>query len=227
LTIAPELTLYEDLSDTWSHGLARFDGQELERAIWDAPVVADEGPLLAALVQRGRLGKSHLTAEWRVYAGGEALELVLDVDWRASRRLLKLELTPPEPVVGRLDGVLGGPLDRGVEARERPLQDFTLMRLKSGRTLGVVCPDVFGIDAVDDRVRLTLLRSPFMAHHDPIDPETFVRRTVADQGSHRFRFQFLAGDSLRPSDLAERALMLQRAPLIAESTKGMMARSTW
>jgi alpha-mannosidase len=224
LSFSPMFVLRSDLSDTWSHGVTQFDGERLAEAAWEAPEVADEGPLMVAAVQRGRIGEARLVADWRAFEGG-VVELTLDIDWRAERQILKLELPMPYPLEGRTDGVLGGAIDRGLEARERPLQDFTLIRLASGDSVGVACPDVFGIDARGDTVGLTLLRSPFMAHHDPVDPADFVRRTTADQGPHRFRFQFFAGRLLDPQDLARRALMIQRPPLVVETTQGMTARS--
>jgi alpha-mannosidase len=227
LELAPELILYEDTSDTWSHGLTRYEGAEADAARWDAAEIVDTGPLLAAALQPGRIGDSDVAAEWRVHAGGAAAELLLSVDWRARHKILKLVLRLPEAIAARTDGVLGGAISRHGEKRERPLRDFTLVHLASGGAFGVVCPDVFAIDADEKGLRLTLLRSPFMAHHEQIDANQISRRTLADQGPHRFRFQFLAGEDLTIEALERRALMLQRPPLVSDWTNGMTSRSPW
>ena len=87
---------------------------------------------------------------------------------------------------------------------------------------GVVCPDVFACDATPERLRLTLLRSPLMAHHDP-SPPSFARPVVADQGEHLFRFRFHLAP--RPcAELQAEARQWQRMPLVAETTRGMPCR---
>jgi alpha-mannosidase len=227
LVLAPELSLHRDPSDTWSHGVTRFEGERLAIAHWQPATTADGGPLLAAAIQMGRIGDSLLRAEWRLNADDAAAELLLTVDWRASNLLLKLALRLDAAVVGRTDGVLGGALRRDLEARERPLRDYTLLRLAGGARVGVVCPDVYALDLDDGHARLTLLRSPFMAHHDPVVAEDHPRRVLADQGRHHFRFQFLSGADLTVEELERRALMMQRPPLVAEGTRGMIVRSAW
>lgn len=89
--------------------------------------------------------------------------------------------------------------------------------------LGVVCPDVYALDATPVRTRFTLLRAPYMARHQP--QGAFPAAVVADQGPHRFRFRFF----LKPptmETLATHAVALLRPPLTAELTRGMKARWT-
>jgi alpha-mannosidase len=180
---------------------------------------------MASALQRGSVRGADLLAEWRVYAGEPMVELMLRVHWRAARRLLKL--TMPIKLAARTDGVMGGALPRDLDRRERPIQDFTWLRLADGRALGIVCPDVFALDGDADGVRLTLLRSPLMAHHDPSPAADFPRAVCTDQGVHEFRFQFTAFDGLIPDELARRAAMLHRPPIMADWTKGMTARGDW
>jgi alpha-mannosidase len=223
--LTPALTLIEDLTGTWAHGLERYDGPVVAEAAWDAPQSVHFGPLMASSVQSGRLDGIDLQADWRTYATEPFVELIVRVNWCALHRVLKLVLPFDQPVIDRLDGVMGGTLERGAERRERPFRDFTLIRLESGLAFGVVCPDVFALDADERAVRLTLLRSPLMAHHHPSYPATPARGVPADQGLHFFRFQFFCGEHLRPEALDLAALALHRPPLCADITKGMPARS--
>lgn len=126
--------------------------------------------------------KRWLAAEWRVYADETWVELILDVHWAARFKVLKLVL-PASEEAARLDGTPGMALTRANDGKERPLQGYTCL----GR-LGVVCPEVFAMDATPAQARFTLLRSPFMAHHKP--QGFFPAAITADQGSHRFRFRF-------------------------------------
>jgi alpha-mannosidase len=222
--LKPDLVSIEDPTGTWAHGVDRF-GDVATRAIWGAPQPVHAGPLMSSTVQRGQLGRSDLLADWRVFAEEELVHLTLRVHWHALYQVLKLILPFSVDIEDRVDGVLDGTLNRGQERRERPLRDLTLVRLKSGLLVGVVCPDVFAIDAGQRALRFTLLRSPFMAHHHPSHPATPPHAVPADQGPHTFRFEFMAGEGLDVSFLEGRALALHRPPLMSDWTKGMVSRS--
>lgn len=211
------LQIIGDPTDTWSHRVDRYAEAPLAEAQWQPPVVQDRGGLMASMVQNGTIGSSRLKAEWRVYAGEPWAELLLDVHWCEQHRILKL-VVPAGGAATRVDGTPGMALERVNEGREVPVHDWT--RLAG---LAVVSPDVFAMDATPERARLTLLRSPLMAHHDPEGP--FARSVVADQGPHRFRFRFWLGET--PVErLAAAALSLNRPALVAEWTAGMPARWT-
>jgi hypothetical protein len=92
-----------------------------------------------------------------------------------------------------------------------------------GKLGAVVCPDVFSISATPAAVRLTLLRSPLMAHHDP-DPGTHPRRVFSDQGTHAFVFRFYAVTPAR-SVLESAAAGLQQPPCVGDVTRGMPLRA--
>ena len=209
------LHLLDDPSDTWSHDIDRYAEGPFTAAVWAAPRVQDKGPLLASILQDGTIGTSRLKAEWRVYAGETWAELILDVLWVERFKVLKLVL-PGSGTPQRLDGTPGMALPRANDGAERPLQDYTCLG-----PLGVVCPDVYALDATPDRTRFTLLRSPHMAHHQPRGE--FPAAVVADQGAHRFRFRFFLQTPV-VERLAAHALALLRPPLTAELTRGMKAR---
>ena len=219
----PYLDLIEDPSDTWSHWIDRYPAGPGVSAQWSTASLIDRGPLMASLIQTGALAESTLRAEWRVYGGEAFVELRLGVHWRAKQKLLKFVVPLPVGVERRTDGILGGHIERDNNACERPLRDWTLLHLGTGSTLGVVCPDVFGIDATPQALRLTLLRSSVMAHHVPYFG-TGPRAVISDQGVHEFRFRFFCGASVNETLLDSHALMMQRPPLIADLTRGMPTR---
>lgn len=216
LTLPVAVHLIDDATDTWSHGRTGYDEIPLAVAQWQAPVILEQGPLRVALRQEGRVGSSMLSAEWRVHAGDAAVELLLTVRWSETRRLLKLVLPlAGEPI--RLDGTPGLVVERANDGREMPLHDAVALP-----RWGLVCPDVLACDATPARLRLTLLRAPLMAHHDPAPPSV-PRPVIADQGEHLFRFRFHLAP--RPAQaLLDEAVMWQRMPLTADTTRGMPCR---
>ncbi len=217
------LHLIDDPSDTWTHESDRYGEKPLATVKWDKARVQDSGPLMASIHQAGTVGKSQLTAEWRVYAGEPWVELLLNITWAECQKVLKLVL----PGMGgkeRLEGTPGMGVIRVNSGREVPVHDWTLW----GK-MGVVSTDVFGLDATSTRLRLTLLRSPYMAHHTPLKADPlkggFPRAAIADQGRHRFRMRFWLNGATEQA-MAAQALALYRPPMNAELTRGMPARWT-
>lgn len=221
----PRLVLFDDATDTWSHGVDRYPRTNSVSPEWDVVQTLDHGPIMTAFCQSGRIGSSQLRAEWRVYAGFPWVELRLHVLWVEKRRMLKLEWTHPAGIASREDGIMGGSLIRSGDGRELPFRDWTLLRPREGMTaLAMIAPEIFALDGDGQRVGLTLLRSCAMACHEP-NPGTDPRTVFSDQGCHTFRFRLLAGNSLTANQLDVLALGLHRPPLHVELTRGMKTRA--
>jgi alpha-mannosidase len=216
------LHLIADASDTWSHGIDRYGDEPAAVAHWDSTEQADRGPLMASLIQKGRIGDSALQAEYRVYKGVAMGELLLRVQWVETHKILKLTLPLPGEALCRFDGIPGGELERPLTGCESPIRDRTLLELADGSWLGVVCPEVYAMDCTPTRLRLTLLRSPFMAHHDPHGPQSF-RGRVSDRGENDFRLRIFHGPDISGRQLDEQALAWQRPLITADLTRGMPA----
>ena len=175
---------------------------------------------MGAFGQTGRVGDSTLWAEWRVYADEPFVELRLRVNWRERRQLLKLMLGLPAGTgETRRDGIPGASLERPNSGRECPVRDWTLVG-DGAKRLGVVSPDVYALDATPARLRLTLLRSPIMTHHDP-NLGTAPRVTIADQGEHEFRFRFCGGKQVTEAYLDGQALVQHRPLITGDLTRGI------
>lgn len=223
VTVSPRLDLIEDTTDTWSHGIDRYGEESIATATWEPAVIVDQGPIMASAICAGRIGDSGLWAEFRVYHDEPFVEMNLRVRWVEQRKVLKLTIpTTPAAAVenrARIDGILGGHLERDPDGKERPLRDWTMMNLSNGNRLGIVAPDVFALDATSARIRLTLLRSCWMAFHEPYEGPG-PRGIFSDQGVHHFRFRFFAG-GIDPQQMDRQAKMLQRPLIFADLTRGM------
>lgn len=219
----PRFDLIEDRTDNWSHGTDRYPEGPIASPVWNAPSLLDSGPLMASLFQAGTIGSSALRAEWRVYAGEPFVDLRLLVHWCERLKILKMTLLLPKEVKEREDGIPGASLVRLNNGAERPLRDWTMCRSGKRARFGVVSPDVYALDATAARIRLTLLRSPIMTHHDPW-LATSPRGMIADQGEHEFRFRFFCGAGVTAKFLERQALMMHRPLVAADLTKGMPRR---
>jgi alpha-mannosidase len=222
---SPRLALIEDLSDTWSHGLDRYPDGPGDSAAWSDSALIERGPLMSSLVCDGTIGRSDVRTEWRLYAGQPWAELRLRVHWRERHRVLKLVVPLPGARRGTF-GIPGSTLAREPDGRELPLRDLALIDCADNKRLGVICPDIYAADLLPERLRMTLLRSPWLAHHDPYRPTAAAAAfaPVADQGVHEFRFAFALETKLDVSALEAKAQAWNSPPVIADLTRGMPSR---
>lgn len=221
----PELRLIEDRSDTWSHGIDRFAGPQLDHAHWDEPELVETGPLRHLWRVTGRIGESRLCADWRRYRGHHFYELRLRVNWHEHHRLLRLSWAPGAAITSREDGISGGGLPRASDGRELPLRDRSLLKLTGGQRAGLVAPEVFAVSGDKNEVHLTLLRSCPFAHHDPkILPAKLEHYAWVDQGEHTFVLRFFPAGKVTARTLDRHALHLQQKPVAADVTRGMPHR---
>jgi alpha-mannosidase len=209
-----------DPSDTWTHVIDRYADGPVTPAEWKEPRVLTTGPLLASFLRLGKIGESKLRMEWRVYHDEPLVEMRLRIQFNDPHALIKLSLTMSARATGRRDGIMDGQLRRDSDGKERPLRDWTVVELSDGREIGIICPDVFALDGTADRLRLTLLRSPLMAHHDP-RPADDDLGTPADQGINDFRFWFTLGRAIDTELLERRVNLVHRKPIAANLTVGM------
>jgi alpha-mannosidase len=150
-----------------------------------------------------------------VFAGQSALHLRLSVVWGEAQRLLRLRLAAPAKLDRRIDLVSGGPLARPLDSQEYPLNGAlvvgdTARQDRPCHTMAVIAPEVFSVSADAEGVSLTLLRSPYVAHHDPYPAANRPDHPLTDQGLHEFDIILAPGAALdlaEPARLARQMLM--------------------
>jgi alpha-mannosidase len=189
------LTTHADTSDTWSHGLDRY--VEAPSSVFESGsdwVQVEHGPLRWRWVNRFACDRSACCWTVDLFGDDRRMQMHIAVDWAGVQQVLKLGLRPGFAVTSRIDGVAGGDLAREVDGRELPFQGHLHV---AGQSTGltIVTDDVYaaGVQA-NGTVRLTLLRSPYAAHHDPyIADAPGCRFDVTDQGTHHYRLVLIPG----------------------------------
>lgn len=219
----PRLVLQHDSSDTWSHRIDRYEEPVAALPVMEHCVMINRGPLMASIMEYGKIGSSPYETHWQLHADEPTITLDLHIEWIERQRILKLVWDMPTACMYRMDGIPGGVLKRESDGRERPLRDLTQLHLADDSVLGISCPDVFALDGCADQVRLTLLRSALMAHHIPHNGQAASRR-FSDRGEHDFHFVFTAGESASIKSLEQLASQHWNKPLMTDQTKGMPSR---
>jgi alpha-mannosidase len=179
----------EDPSDTWSHGVVRYEGEEQALKFLGAQAV-ETGPVRATVRLAFAWRGSTVREDVYLYEGDEALGVRLVVDWAERSQLLKMVV----PVAGAgADAAVAlpyGAITRPSDGREEVMQRWVDIATSQG---GLTCASDFtyGYDLADGRLRLTLLRSPRWADHGaPWPHDRGLEPSHTDQGVHRVSLLF-------------------------------------
>lgn len=181
-----------DWSDTWSHGVFRFD-EDLGTFTDGMLEVTESGPVRATLRATSFWGDSKLVQEFSLTAGQPFLDVRVTVDWREQLKLLKLQfpvnVADPQPTYE----IQFGALPRPANGEEEPgLHWFDVTGGDAAHGLTVLNDAKYSYDVRDSRMRLTVLRGAVYAHHLPkqLQPEA-EHYQYLDQGVQEFRYRLL------------------------------------
>ncbi len=180
-----------DTTDTWSHGLHRFDGDTSVLDVRGVRLVED-GPVRRCVRVEYGHGNSRLDLDVRVYAGSSVVEVAGLVDWHDPHHVLKLRL-PLDLRMPRANFEIPfGRIERATDGTEVPGQRWVDMsgvdrgtNLVRGLTVSNDGKHSFDADA--EVLGITLVRSPIHAHHDPKVPGADTRYHHQGMGRHAFR----------------------------------------
>jgi len=181
----------EDKSDTWSHGVFRFDNVIGEFSCKEIKVV-ENGPIRATIRVKYKYGNSSMIQDFVLYKDLDYLICKISVDWHENMKMLKLEfptnLNEPKVTYEIQYGTINRPND-GEEEPGLRWVDLT-GKDKYGKTLGlaIINNSKYSYDVRGSSVRLTVLRSPPYAYHIPTKLEQGVDYEYTDQGQQSFMY---------------------------------------
>ncbi|MDR2138957.1 MAG: twin-arginine translocation signal domain-containing protein [Tannerella sp.] len=180
----------DDPSDTWSHDIRTFDREigAFEQA--DVKRLYGEGALQATLRVTTAYGRSTLTVDWSLTAGSRRIDAEVKLDWHERLKMLKfsfpVDVADPVPtcespygfIVRRPNGD-EDPCHRWIDVTGR----------RDGLTCGLtVFSDAkYGYSVADNDLRLSVVRSPVYAHHNPKPLLPEIEYEWMDQGIQSFR----------------------------------------
>ena len=218
------LDILDDPSDTWSHDMTRYPGKA--KYSWKLGTgkfrpFAD-GRIMTSAMQSWKCPAGEFELEARVYRGEPgAIRCKLRVYWNGRQELAKLGFSPPFEVTGVRAGAPGGEIRREADNRELPFCDFVSLSGANGEAFTVVSRDIYGCDVTKrGKLRLTLLRSPYCANHDPRVVENEAEFPVCDRGMHEFEFTVFAGAPFDAGAVADEVNRQTRPVRFTESTLG-------
>jgi len=192
---AARAIVLDDPSDTWSHGVHRFD-----KAIGGFSAtrvrLVEQGPVQATIRVESAYGTSKLAQEFTLYRGLDAIEVRVTVDWREQFKALALSFPVDLRFFKATYEIPYGQITRPADGEEEPGQSWIDLSGEARAAgvpygLSLLNDGKYSFSVTDRDMRMTVLRSPIYAHHDPAVPELGEPYSFIDQGIQRFSYTLL------------------------------------
>jgi len=194
----------DDNSDTWSHGLSRYDGPARAGACFSDPILIEAGSLRSTVALNGTLGRSRISVLASLEPGRRILWFTAKILSVEPLSIVKLRIRLPGSIWSARHLVAGGWIERPLDGLEYPIHHALRAETTSG-AIGLILPDSFAVDVSQREIRPTLLRNSIHAYHSSnrllqatpasfgSTPET-AGRFGTDDGPHRIRMAVAFGN---------------------------------
>ncbi|MDR1623637.1 MAG: twin-arginine translocation signal domain-containing protein [Tannerellaceae bacterium] len=181
--------IIDDPSDAWGHDVKAYDREIGSFGEANIKTLCN-GPLKATIRVTSRYGQSKLTADWSLYAGQRCIEADITLDWHERQKMLKFSFpVDVQSPVATYETPYGF-IEREANGNEDPGQrwiDVTGRQGTEAYGLAVLNDAKYGYSVKDNDMRVTIVRSPVFAHHDPRKLDDDQEYAWMDQGLQTFR----------------------------------------
>ncbi len=216
-----------DRTDTWGHGVTRFDriagtfGQAEARLV-------EHGPTHATIRTRSRWRDSWVQQDFRLHVASEEIVVDVKIFWAEEYTMLKLGFELPIAGARSINEGAYCVVEKECDGTERPCGSWTaLTGFRDGGSgdpaadstgLGIATDLVHGFDATDRgdgaSLRLSILRGSPYALHDPHPHHPDEDLDFLDHGITRFRYTIVPVMNRDLPTRMARAASLLCSPLI-------------
>jgi alpha-mannosidase len=220
---AASAVVLDDPSDTWSHGVFRYDhliGMFQVKSIR----LIDNGPVKAVIRVTSGYEASELVQDFTMYRELDQIDVHVTVDWHEHFKMLKLRF-PVNITSGKaVYEIPYGSIERPAKGDEEPGQkwvDLTGEENNSKRRYGLslLNDGKYSFDINGSDIGITVLRSPIYAHHMPYIPEPDRQYSFIDQGIQHFTYALLPHEgSWQDAGTVRRAAEINHKPIIVSAT---------
>ncbi len=218
------LVVLDDPSDTWSHGLDRFREEVGVFEVVGEPRVLEWGPIRWTVRLEGHWGESSASQEFSLDKGRKQVNVRLELDWREKHRMLKLSLPTRIRNGEATFEVPYGAIVRPATGDEEPGQRWLDLSGRVATDTGEIPYGVallndckYGFDVQGSEIRMSVLRSPIYAFHDPAQVLPGENYEYTDQGHHTLRYAIVPHtDTWREAGIVRRAAEFNRPCLVLQ-----------
>ncbi len=185
-----------DTSDTWSHGVFRYDNREGEFS-FDSIKVLEDGRVRSRIRISSIYNGSLLEQDWIMAHELPYVDLRLRIVWKGSCKTVKLALPLSSTIGGLRAETAYAEVQRSADGLEYPHHRYLIADLGPHKpSLFLMNDGKYSYSAEDHTVYLTILRSPAFSHHVPVTLASDIDYRYQDQGEQFFkcRLAIIAAD---------------------------------
>jgi len=217
------MAVIEDLSDTWSHDVFKFDKEIANMA----PVyvrVVEEGPVRSTIRVRYQHNDSIATQDFCLYKELPYADVKVMVDWREPFSMMKVKFPVNLDNAAPTYEIPFGSITRVANGEEESGQnwvDFAGAHKQTGKASGLALMNTakYSYDFTADEMGMTVLRNAVYAQHDPWKLDSEKEYTTVEEGVQRFSYALLPHvGTWEDSTAIQTAQELNRRPTIVVET---------
>lgn len=200
-------------SDTWAHGVFRFDKTLGVMELRDIKVT-ERTPVREIIRVRHSFRGSSLTQEFILARGQKTLRVRCKARWNEPHTILKTCFNYNGESPSHICEIPSGFIKRAPDGEEWPAQKWCAVSFDNGgrRTLALMNDSKYSCDCPEGALRLTLIRNAIFADHYSDRP--FDDYDYTDEGVSRFEYGvYLADGEAEKTDAAREALKLNIRPV--------------
>jgi alpha-mannosidase len=157
-----------DYSDTWSHRINSYNEIAGTFKLVSKTLV-ENGPLRARLRMRYVFRSSFLHLDYILERFSRVIRCTGKLDWREHHCVLKISYPVAVSTPCWTSEAPYGEVSRKPDGIERPIQQWTDISDEWGG-LAIINDNKYSADANGNVLRITIVRSPVYAHHEPCQP---------------------------------------------------------
>jgi alpha-mannosidase len=207
-----------DASDTWSHGVLRYD--QYVGAFKGKVERIELGAVKAVYRVSSEYGNSRLIQDFSIYQELDFIMVKSQLYWHEQQKMLKIKFPMKMNYLRASYEIPYGSVSREPNGEEFPMQGFLdLEGANPGldtdiNGLSIVNDGCFSASVTGKIAALTVVRSPAFAHHEPYELEAGKEYRYMDQGYHCFTYALYPHDGCwEENKTVKLARMMSQEPI--------------
>jgi alpha-mannosidase len=178
----PHAIVYDDTSDTWGHGVDRYD-KIIGEFIFEHARVIEAGSARCSVRITSRYNLSELIEDIIQYRGADYVEVRTQLNWQEKRKMVKICFEHESDKPTFVTEIPNSFIERPADGKEYPIISWA-----SAGELRVITDSKQSVSCDKQHLSFVAARSPLYAHHVP-PHDTHAEGLHHDQGWQSFRYQ--------------------------------------
>lgn len=182
----PHAIVYNDASDTWGHGVERYNEIIGEFTIEKVRVL-ESGSTRCSVRVTSHYGSSELIEDIIQYQGMDSVEVRTQLNWQEKRKMVKISFEHASKKPTFITEIPNSWIERPSDGKEYPIISWA-----SAGEVSIITDSKQSFSSDGEYLSFIAARSPLYAHHVP-PHESAVNGIHQDQGWQSFKYMLYLG----------------------------------